>query len=101
MRLIRIKSRCCNGKRIGNRPGWWARGWIIELRLHGWIGGRVTRVEGGDPCAWDEIDWLAHSINRLVGYCVDLVFIPPSIVLCFFFFQDLEILHQTLGLDKA
>ena len=57
--------------------------------MEGWIVGRVTRVEGGDPCAWDDIDWLANLINRLVGYWVDLVFISLSIV-----FQDLEILTK-------
>ena len=39
--------------------------WQIELRLDGWIGDRrVTRVEGGDPFSWDEMDWLANLINR-------------------------------------
>ena len=58
----------------------WMNQWQIELRLDGWVGGRVTRVEGGDPCAWDEMDWLAILINRLVAYWVDLVFISLSIV---------------------
>ena len=53
--------------------------WQIELRLDGWVGGRVTRVEGGDSFSWDEMDWLANLINRLVGYWVDLVFISLSI----------------------
>ena len=53
--------------------------WQIELRLDGWVGGRVTRVEGGDPFSWHEMDWLANLINRLVGLWVDLVFISLSI----------------------
>ena len=48
--------------------------WHIELRLNGWVGGRVTRVEGRDPCAWGEMDWLANLINRsidlFIGYWV-------------------------------
>ena len=58
----------------------WMNQWQIELRLDGWVGGRVTRVEGRVPCAWDEMDWLAILINRLVAYWVDLVFISLSIV---------------------
>ena len=44
--------------------------WQIELRLDGWVGGRVTRVEGGDPFSWDEMDWLANLINRSIDWLV-------------------------------
>ena len=76
MRLIRIRSRQMNRKPSGLNKGGgvdalingWMNQWQIELRLDGWVVGRVTRVEGGDPCAWDEMNWLANLINRSIDW---------------------------------
>ena len=37
---------------------------------YGWMDELITRVEGGDPCAWDEMDWLANLINRSIDWLV-------------------------------
>ena len=81
MRPIIIRRWCCKGTnrktsglnqggRVDGLINRWMNECQIELRLDGWIGERVTRVAGGDPCAWDEMDWLANLINRSMDWLV-------------------------------